>query len=350
MSELREALEEAYDAAEETEHAEQPREETGRQEQVAEEPVRATAEEPAEKAVARDEAGRFARKPEEPKEEQPKVEQPEEQPKAEQSFKAPASWKPTAREHWSQIPVDVQQEIVRREHEAQQVLQQTAEARQVSHALQNLSQKYNAALSAEGVDILTATDNLAQIATKLRFGQTGEKAELIARLIQVYGVDITTLDNVLAGLPPQPAAMQQQTFHDPRLDQLLAKQQEREQQKRAQAQQEATAEVDSFASGREFFSDVREMMADIIEVAARRNLDLTLEQAYDQAIKLHPEVSKIVAQRAQASAAQSPTRPTARSKQAASSVKSSPVGGTGQQESGSLREDILSAMESANGR
>lgn len=265
--------------------------------------------------------------------------------------KAPASWKPAAREHWSAIPPDVRGEIYRREREAQQVMQETTEARHVHHALSTLSQKYAATMAAEGgVDILTATDNLAQVATRLRFGAPAEKAHQIASLIQAYGVDITALDNLLAGLPAQPAAMQQQQYRDPRVDQMLQEAQQIRQAREQQLAQSSAAEVEQFGSDKEFFGDVRNMMADMIEVAARQGFELTLQDAYDRAIQIHPEIGRVVAQRAQAEAARNPNRSTAKARAAASSVKGSPSGGPSRAVGGSIRDDILSSMEEVGGR
>jgi hypothetical protein len=369
MSELREALEAAYDANETEDAAEGVSE---RAETHTEEPVRAAAkEEGTERGESgrsdntrddgRDSDGRFAKRAESLEEakavkheaEVAETGQPTEQQHNEQieALKPPASWKPTAREHWKSIPPDVQQEIVRRERESQQLLQDTTQSRHAASALAQLSQKYAATMAAEGApDILTATDNLAQIATRLRFGGPGEKANQIASLIKAYGVDIMQLDNILAGLPAQPAAMQQQNFQDPRLDRLLQEAEQTKRQREEQAAYEAQSEVHQFGANKEFFSDVRGMMADLVEVAARSGIDLSLQDAYDRAIQLHPEINKVVGQRAQAEQARNPHRSTAKAKAAASSVKGSPSPGTARATGGSTRDDILAAMEQAEGR
>lgn len=369
MSELREALEAAYDANETEDAAEGVSE---RAEKNTEEPVRAAAKEERAELGAddlsdsprddgRDDQGRFAKRnesleeakaqkaePEVEKAERPTEEQHKEQIEA---LKAPASWRPTAREHWKSIPADVQQEIVRREREGQQLLQDTTQARHAASALSQLSQKYAATMAAEGApDILTATDNLAQIATRLRFGGPGEKANQIASLIKAYGVDIMQLDNILAGLPSQPAAMQQQNFQDPRLDKLLREAEQTKQWREQQASQAAVSEVQQFGADKEFFGDVRGMMADLVEVSARSGIDLSLQDAYDRAVQLHPEISKVIGQRTHATQAQNPNRSTARAKAAASSIKGSPAAGTARATGNSIREDILNSMEQADGR
>ena len=371
---IREALEAAYDEAE--------AKEGGRPEADAAQPVRAEAQpkesderqsKPTARDDGRDEHGRFAPKTasslaEAKADDKPGADSdqrgsdgkpaavgdsaPAAKPQpVDQYGKAPASWKPAAREHWAQLPPDVRGEIYRRESEASRVMQETTEARHAHHALSTLSQKYAATMAAEGgVDILTATDNLAQVATRLRFGAPPEKAHQIAALIKAYGVDITTLDNILAGLPAQPAAMQQQQFRDPRVDQMLQEAQAAQRQREEQLARQSAAEVERFGEGKEFFGDVRGIMADMIEVSARQGFELSLQDAYDRAVQLHPEIGKVLSQRAQAEAARNPNRSTARSRAAASSVKGSPAGGPSRQAGGSIRDDILSSMEQVGGR
>ena len=99
------------------------------------------------------------------------------------------------------------------------------------------------------------------------------------------------------------------------------------------------------------FADVREDMADLMEVAQRRGRELSLDAAYQQASAMHPEIAKIVAQREAAKRAARTPEATARARNAASSVRSSPMspvnaGGS----KGSLRDDLEAAFEEASGR
>jgi len=261
--------------------------------------------------------------------------------------KAPQSWKPGAREAWSQLSPDVRAEVYRREREAQQVLQETAQARQVYQHLGGLQQKFGAALAAEGVNVLQATENLMGVAARLRLGTPLEKAQTAAAIIQQYGVDLVALDHLLSNqpMPAQPQMMQA----DPRVDQLFQRLEQAQRQRVEQAEQKAVQEVEQFGTNREFFEDVREDMADLLEVAAKRGLDLTLEAAYDRACQLNPEISKVLAARAAAKSAGTAQQSTQRAKAAASSVRGTP---SGVPSSGpmSLRETIEQAMESGSGR
>jgi hypothetical protein len=266
--------------------------------------------------------------------------------------KAPASWKPGAREKWASLSPEVREEVHRRERETAAVIQQSAQARQVAGAIQNLQQQFAPALQAEGVDVLTATQNLMQVSARLRFGTPQEKAMTVAQIMQAYGVDVMTLDAILSNSPiPQHAQVQQQQLRDPRLDGLLSQIAQARQAEAQRVEQEAVQGVEAFAEGKEFFSDVRETMADLMEVAAGRGIELSLDEAYKRACQLDPNVSAVLAQRAAAGAQQNGNPSTARNRAAASSVRSTPsVAGGDPAKPGNLRGAIEAAWDNAAGQ
>jgi hypothetical protein len=71
--------------------------------------------------------------------------------------------------------------------------------------------------------------------------------------------------------------------------QILAKQQ--------QDQQAVLSNIEKMASDPKFehFADVREDMADIIDLQAKKGVYLTLEQAYTRAIAMNPDISQVEA-------------------------------------------------------
>jgi len=266
--------------------------------------------------------------------------------------KAPQSWKPGAREQWAKLPTDVRAEVHRREHEAAKVMQETAQARQVHDYLGQLQQNFAPALQAEGVDVLTASANLMQLSSRLRFGTPPEKAQLAAQIIRNYGVDVNALADALDGIPAsaQPGQMQQQPMmQDPRVDQLFEQLSAMRQNREQQIVQKAVTEVESFGDGKEFFEDVREDMADILDLATKRGIDLPLDQAYERACRLHPEISKVLVAREKASQAGNQNRSTRQAKDAASSVRGTPSGVSTSGPS-TLRATIEAAMEEVGGR
>jgi hypothetical protein len=248
------------------------------------------------------------------------------------------------------LPPDVRAEVHRRERETATAIQQTAQAREVLNVVQSLQQEFAPALQAEGVDVVTATRNLMQLSSRMRFGTPVEKAMTVAQIMQAYGVDVPTLDSILSNSPmPQHAQVQQQQLRDPRVDGLLSQIAQARQAAVQQVQYEAVSEVESFGQGKDFFNDVRETMADLMEVAARRGVDLSLDQAYERACQMDPEISRVLAQRSAAGQAQNQNRSTARARAAASSVRSTPVTGGQPANPENLRGALEAAWDSAAG-
>jgi hypothetical protein len=298
-------------------------------------------------AAEADAQARGEARPPKPADGSPEPQKPEGEARA--PLQAPRSWRPGAREHWGALPPDVQQEVMRRESEVARFAQQTAGARQVAETLHQMQQQFAPALQAEGVDIVTATGNLMNMVGRLRFGTPQERASTIVGLIQSYGVDVAALDaalvNSMGGQGGQPQQVPQQQFQDPRVDQLLGALQQREAQQVQRIRDDAVREVQNFGKGKDFFADVREDMADILELAARRGLDMTMEQAYERACRMNPEISRIIAQREAAGAARSGQSPIERAKLASSSVRSTPSNTPmqGASQPGNLRGDIEAA-------
>jgi hypothetical protein len=226
-------------------------------------------------------------------------------------------------------------------------MQETAQARQVHDYLGQLQQNFAPALQAEGVDVLTASANLMQLSSRLRFGTPPEKAQLAAQIIRNYGVDVNALADALDGIPAQaqPGQMQQQPMmQDPRVDQLFEQLSAMRQNREQQVMERAVGEVEAFGSDKEFFEDVREDMADFLDLATKRGIDLPLDQAYERACRLHPEISKVLVARDRASQAGNLNRSTQQARAAASSVRGTPAGVSTAQPN-TLRAQIEAAMD-----
>jgi hypothetical protein len=346
---IRDALEAAVPAEETTDSfAPEPASEPVIEADFAPEPV--AAEDPApevQKSEKRDEKGRFKNK--EPKPEvapeataaptdatqgiQPG---PKSEPKATPQERAPASWRPDVREHWGKLPAEVRAEVARREREMQSTLQETAEARRFTEQLQNVIRPYEMFIKAENSNPLQAIDNLMSTAAKLRTGTAPELAQLVAGMVKQFGVGrfgqgfIESLDSALAGEVPRVDPVQNQV-QQALQQQLAPVQQFMSQFQQAQAvqqqrmQQEAVGEVQTFLERAEFGEDVREEMADILEVAQRRGRDLSLQDAYKQACLVNPRVRSVLEQRAKARGAQQLTGAAQKARSAAVSVSGAPT-------------------------
>ena len=191
--------------------------------------------------------------------------------------------------------------------------------------MQRLQQQYAPALQAEGVDALTASANLMGLASRLRFGTPVEKASIAADIVRNYGVDVVAsaaaLDGAQAQQGQQANAMQ---YHDPRVDQLLTQLQTAQAQREETMRTQAVNGVEAFGQGKDFFEDVHVDMGDIMELSAQRGVDMTLQQAYDRACLMNPEIAKILAAREAAKSAGNGKPSIQRSRNAASSVRGTP--------------------------
>jgi len=359
---LRSALEAAYDKAERNDAPAAP-EEAGGSKANAEEPVRDTA--PTERSEPEGErkepSGEEKRavktesevpveeaKPDQPKPEiEAKADEPKPEPRS--STKAPISWKPGAKEHWGKLPPEVQQEVDRREREITQTLQHTAEQRKLADRFVEATRPFEAMIRAEGRDPVVAAQELFATAAFLRTGTPAQKAQLVANMVKNFGIPIDALDQALVGeeIPDEDSKIAQ--LLDQRLkpvmgfiDEVKGLRSQREQQ----TQQNALSEIQSFAQDpkNEFFDDVREDMADLMELASKRGSPLTLQEAYDRAIRSNDEIQLIIKRRKEAEIA--------KKEDAASSIpsKGAPRPAAASGGSSSLRADIEAAFATVANR
>lgn len=268
--------------------------------------------------------------------------------------KAPASWRPEVREHWAQLPENVKAEVARRETEVQRTLQETAQARQYAEAINKAFQPYEAYIRAEGANPMQVIDNLMGTAVRLRTATGPELANLMAGMVKQFGTGrfgqqfIEMLDGALAGATPQvdPQQAQIQQVIQQQLapvQQFMQQFQQVQANQQMQVAQQAASEVEQFLSKVEFGHDVRNEMADLMEVASRRGQQLSMQDAYRQACLMNPSVRSALQARHKSQQANMQTGAAQRARSAAVSVSSSGPSMAPRQES----NDIRSAIEAA---
>lgn len=280
---------------------------------------------------------------------------PKAEPKAAPQERAPASWRPDVREHWASLPAEVRAEVARREREMQTTLQETAEARRFSEQLGKVIAPYEAFIRAENSNPLQAIDNLMGTAARLRTGTAPELAQLMAGMVKQFGVGrfgqpfIEALDSALAGeiprVDPQQAQLQQAIQQQlAPVTQFMSQFQQAQAAQQQRAQEQAASEVSQFIERAEFGEDVREEMADLLEVAQRRGRELSLADAYRQACLVNPRVRSVLEARAKQKGAQQLTGAAQKAKAAAVSVSGGPAIGAPKQESADIRSAIEAAI------
>jgi hypothetical protein len=287
------------------------------------------------------------------------------QPPVDPTGRAPQAWRALAREAYAKLdklgPEDsrvIREELHRREREVNQRLSQDAPARELARAFQDTVQPF-VHLIPPGKHPLQSIQGLMQTAAALQTGSPQQRAVIAANIIRGYGVDIDMLAAALDGqqVPGQAGQTAQGAGYDPRVDQLWQMLQERDRkQAESQRAQEAAelAEIRSgyekFAETHEFFEDVREEMADIINLSAARGVPIDDETAYTRAVAFHPELAQLVRQRELAGEATNPQGSTARARAAAVSVKPAAAARSSVVSPTDLRGTVAAAFEKAVGR
>lgn len=271
-----------------------------------------------------------------------------------QGERAPASWRPEAREHWAQLPDNVRAEVARRESEVARTLQETAEARKTAEAVMKTIEPYQAFIKAENSNPLQAIDNLMSTAARLRTGTAPELAQLVAGIVNQFGTGrfgngfIDMLDSALAGQTPRqdPQQLAIEQVLNQRLapvQNMLTQFQQAQLQQQQQIAQAAETEVTTFLDKAEFGNDVREDMADLLEAAQRKGQNLSLADAYKKACLMNDNVRAVLTQRMKAQGAQTST-------QAAQKARSTAVQVSGSAPMGGLKQDptdVRTAIEAA---
>jgi len=265
--------------------------------------------------------------------------------------KAPNSWKPGAREDWGKIPAAARAEIGRREIEIQRELSQTATVRRFANDLATVIQPHLPIIQAQKTTPLAAIDTLMKTASSLYQGNQEQKSRIVAQIIQDYGIDVRILDKVLSAQPVPPNFGGQNNgsvnpiavppWAQP-IFSFMTQAEAARQQREMDMQTDATAEVEAAKVDMPFLDDLREDVADILEFAAKRGKVVTLAQAYERAVSLDPEISKIANQRKLA-ATQKGGDTLAKARRAASTIKGSPSGGAagGSKSGKQTRKEIL---------
>lgn len=246
--------------------------------------------------------------------------------------KAPQSWTPAEREHWGKLPKEAQQAVQRRELEVQQVLSRSADSRKFQDNFVRTVQPYSHLIRAQNSTPLQAVNSLMQTAAGLTVGTQPQKAQIVAEIIANYGVDIQTLDDVLSKRPvqqnpqapgnlPAPFAEALRPIH-----QFMSQQEQARAQHIGQIQAQAQEVVADLETKLPFMDDLREDMADLMEMAAARGRILTAEQAHAIAANANPEVKKILDQRAKAARINADPNKINRARRAGSSIAGAPNG------------------------
>lgn len=258
------------------------------------------------------------------------------------ALKAPAQWKPAVKEKWNTLPREVQEEVLRREGDSMRLIGSVGHKIRLADEVAGHLQPFMEQLSNNGMtpssfmgDIFTSVQTLAR-------GNPQERAEVVANIVQSYGVDVRTLDAILTRrIQSGPEAADARRLAA-RATSVI---QQREQEVRQQGESEAEKAIAVFAADpkHEFFSDVRELMGDLLDAGRAE----TLDDAYAAAVWAHPDTRKILLERQQQERVQSKSARVLAARRASSAIHGTPAGMAGAQlnPNASLRETLEAAFD-----
>ena len=228
------------------------------------------------------------------------------------------SWKKEAAEEMAKLPDNVQKYIIERQDQFHKGLEQYKAAANYAKTIDKSIAPYKDYLSGLGVTPEVAFPNLLKTERTLRTGSPQEKVEMFQKLAHDYGIDL----GVLANIPYDANLAQLKAQKEWLESQLQASQDFKQSHEDAQIQ----SVIEDFGSQHEFFADVREKMADLLDSGLAHDL----QDAYAKAIRLDDDVfakyqakQQVNSKTAQLSKANQAAQA---AKQAAVQVKGSPVG------------------------
>lgn len=266
---------------------------------------------------------------------------------------APVSWTESGKKAWDKLPQEAKAEVYRREAQINNVLRESAADRQFVDQYLGVMQPYMPLMQQFGAAPLQVIDNFMQTGAVLRTGSPQDKAAMVAQIVNDYDIDIETLDNAISGRIQE----RQRTGFDPRRVEEVIQRTMGQYMPQGQPQaapQGGTApvnvpqegELEAFAAEAPFYTEVREQMADFFDYAEANRQRMTLQQAYDMALAMRPDLRKAQQQQEAAGNAKANKRRLAKKRRAGKSLRGSSGSNAPRGKKGrTLRDDILSAMD-----
>lgn len=322
---------------------------------------------------SRDQSGRFAPKTVEPSvESAPEVNKAtaepsppkEAAPAAQQPVDAPQSWAAPEKAHWAKVPPEVRAIINRREQEYHKTLTVHDEVRKVGREFMAEATKYASVVQSRGGNPVGLFSEFMQILGNMGNMNPSQRGLYIQEIGRRLGADFSQLPQRQAQASQPGATPQNQQVIHPAVAQMVQEwnqyrqnmqqqetrqRQEKEQYERAEMTR-LTAEIESFRSDPKHahFEQVSGLMTSLLNDGHAEGL----EEAYNLAIKAHPQVSaQLELERQQQQKLEAEKRQKAQlARQKAGSVK----GGTGNMtpntQAGSVRAELEKAFAEARGR
>ncbi len=265
--------------------------------------------------------------PEEGDEDEPEQPDPED--------RAPSSWKADVAAKWAEVPPEVRAEIQRRETDYHKGIEQYKQFASIGRDIERVIAPHMQTIQQLGVHPMEAIGTLLNADAKLRYGTPEQKSQYFGQLAQEYGIDLA---KVQPPAPVDPAVLElrQQNQQLQRFQQSVIEQQN----------QTVMSEIEQFKANpaNVHFEAVKDDMAILLQ----SNRAESLQDAYDKAVWMRPDIRKslVEQQRTEAEQKAATLAREKRAKAAAGGIKGSGTSKSGAlNPNSSLRDTIAAAMD-----
>jgi hypothetical protein len=230
--------------------------------------------------VVRDPKGRFTAQ---------KAEQPAEEPQLEEEppvwRRPPASWKKDYHEVWAKADPKMQEYAWQREEQMRAGVEPLLSKAQFADAMQEAISPYMTTIQGLGLTPDKAVAALMEADHKLRNSDPQTRMQYFAQLAQSYGINLGAMQGQQGQMPQQAVdptvwALQNE------LNKVRGEVMGWKQQQEMMENQSLLNEINQFSLKAEHFEDVRPTMIQLLQSGVAQ----TLEDAYEKAIRLDPNL------------------------------------------------------------
>lgn len=204
----------------------------------------------------------------------------------------PNTWKKEASAKWNELPLEVKNEISRREADFHKGIEQYKQSASFGDSINRAIQPYMATINSLGIPADQAISALMTADHKLRYGSADEKKSYFMQLAKNYGVDLQDSQN---------NSQQENEYVDPNI--LSLKKQisdlnsyvsNQQLMSERQYQDQLNSEILKFSSDpkNSHFETVKNHMAALLQAGQAKDLS----DAYDQAVFANPTTRAIMLQ------------------------------------------------------
>jgi hypothetical protein len=218
----------------------------------------------------REESGKFASTNEK------SAEEPAEEPVWK---RAPASWKKDYHEVWQTADPRMQEYAWQREEQMRKGVEPLISKAQFADQINEVVNPYLQTIQGMGLDTPKAVKALLEADHMLRTSNGQDKLQLFSRLAQQYGVNLNEV-NFQQGVDPTIYALQNE------LNNVRGEVNGWKQQQEQAQNQQLLGEIEKFSSKAEYFEEARPTMIQLLQSGVAQ----TLEDAYEKAVRLDPEL------------------------------------------------------------